>query len=311
MKNSRSLSRRSFLARSAGIASAGLAMPVILPNGVLTSQGQDSPNERIGIGMIGVGRRAQQLMHELPKGAQIVAIADINEKRMAELSEGKSWTVHPDYRKMLESADVDAVIVATPDHWHAFNAIHACQAGKDVYCEKPMTLTVREGRAMVEAARKHKRIVQTGSQQRSMQACRVGCELVRNGRAGKIHTIHGNNYPSPWTQTFPKQPVPEGLNWDMWLGQAPVRDYHIDIYTPRAKPGWISLQPYSGGEMTGWGSHGLDIMQWAIGMDESGPVEVWPEGEGLTCEVGFRYADGIVVKLDNKGPAGGGLFVGE
>ncbi|MDQ1257544.1 MAG: hypothetical protein QG656_2150, partial [Candidatus Hydrogenedentes bacterium] len=268
---------------------------------------------------IGVGRRAQQLMG-LPKGMQIVAISDVNAVRLKELTEQRDWKTYTDYREMLESKDIDAVVIATPDHWHALNSIHACQAGKDVYVEKPMTLTVAEGRAMVDAARKHGRIVQVGSQQRSMPECRLGCELVRNGRIGAIKLVHGANFPSPWDCDLPEQPVPEGLNWDVWCGQTEPRPYHIDLYLPRAdgrmdaqgRPlGWISFRPYSGGEMTGWGAHGLDIIQWALGYDESGPVEVWPEGEGLTCPVSFRYDNGVVVTLDGKGSGGGGLFEGE
>ena len=300
------LSRRAFLGRSARSIMLGSALPLILPSRVFGA------NERVGIGYIGVGRRARQLM-ELPKGMQIVAISDVNQNRLDEFKE-KGWKAYLDYRKMLESRDVDAVIVATPDHWHALNCIHACEAGKDVYCEKPMSLTVREGRAMVEAVRKNKRVFQTGSQQRSMEPCRFGCELVRNGRVGKVHTVHGNNYPSPWECTLPEQPVPKGLDWDMWLGQTPVRPYHEERYLPRVRgteAGWISFRPCSGGEMTGWGAHGLDIIQWALGMDETGPVEVWPEGEGLKCPVSFRYSGGVVLKLDDKGPAGGGLFVGD
>jgi predicted dehydrogenase len=310
MGKSKKVSRRGFLTQSTRLALAGVAAPCIIPSGVLASAGEPGANDRIGIGFIGVGRRAQQLMG-LPKGAEIVAISDVHQQRLDEVAKGKKYRTYKDYRKMLESSDVDAVIIATPDHWHALNSIHACQAGKDVYCEKPMSLTIREGRAMVEAVRKHKRIFQTGSQQRSMDACRFGCELVRNGRIGKIHTVHADNYPSPWECDLPPQPVPDGLDWDMWLGQTPLRPYHIDIYLPRAKPGWISFRPWSGGEMTGWGAHGLDLIQWALGMDESGPVELWPEGEGLKCPVTFRYANGIVVKLDGKGPHGGGLFVGD
>ena len=300
------LSRRAFLGCSARSIMLGGTLPLVLPARVFGA------NERVGIGYIGVGRRVRELMN-LTKGMQIVAISDLNQNRLDEFKD-KGWKAYSDYRKMLESREVDAVIVATPDHWHALNCIHACEAGKDVYCEKPMSLTVREGRAMVEAVRRNKRVFQTGSQQRSMEACRIGCELVRNGRIGKVHTVHGNNYPSPWECTLPEQPVPKGLDWDMWLGQTPVRPYHEELYLPRVRgteAGWISFRPYSGGEMTGWGAHGLDIIQWALGMDETGPVEVWPEGEGLKCPVSFRYADGVVLKLDDKGPAGGALFVGD
>jgi predicted dehydrogenase len=305
MKKKMFLSRRDFIGKGVIGFAAGLT---ILPSSVLASPG---PNEKVAVAFIGVGRRGQQLMGDLTQDARIVAISDLNEPRLEQLAAGKDWRTYTDYQKMLESKDIDAVLIATPDHWHALNSIHACMAGKDVYCEKPMTLTIREGRVMAQAVRKYNRVFQTGSQQRSMRECRIGCELVRNRRLGKITMIHGWNYPSPWNQEFPEQPVPNGLDWDEWLGMTPVRSYHTDIYTPRAKPGWISLQPYSGGEMTGWGAHGLDLIQWALGMDESGPVEVWPEGEGLECEVCYTYADGTPLRLDNKGPMGGALFVGD
>ena len=304
MTNTRQLSRRTFLGLS-----AGLSAPFFIPASVLAAPG---PNDRVLLGSIGVGRRGQQLMGDVTKDGQIIAIADVNQPRMARLvAKHPKWTAYPDYRKMLERKDIDGVIIATPDHWHALNSIHACMAGKDVYCEKPMTLTIHEGRVMVQAARKYKRVFQTGSQQRSMKANRFGCELVRNRRLGKITMIHGHNYPSPWRQKFDDQSIPEGLDWDMWHGPTQVREYNKDIYTPRANPGWISLHPYSGGEMTGWGAHGLDQIQWAMGMDESGPVEIWPEGEGLKCPIGFRYADGTPGRLDSKGPMGGAIFEGE
>ena len=230
---------------------------------------------------------------------------------------------------MLDSKDVDAVIVATPDHWHALPSIHACQAGKDVYCEKPLTLTVHEGRVMVDAARKYGRVVQTGSQQRSTPANDFACRLVREGHLGRVHTIIGHNFPSPWECALPAQAVPDGIDWDAWCGPTVPLPFHGDIYTPRANPGWISFRPYSGGEMTGWGAHGLDQVQCALGMDASGPVAVWTEGDPFepplykapesrargdaVCgqpSVSFRYANGEVLKLAD-GPPGGGAFIGE
>ena len=182
---------------------------------------------------------------------------------------------------------------------------------------------------MVEAVRKYKRVFQTGSQQRSHKANRYGCELVRNGRIGKIHTVIGANYPSPWECEMPAQPVPKGLDWDMWCGPVDPIAYNSDVCRPRAQPGWISFRAFSGGEMTGWGAHGLDQIQWALGMDESGPIEVWtegskfdppiyrkPEGRGRgenACrspKIFYRYKGGITLKLDNGNP-GGGIFVGE
>lgn len=309
MANVSKTTRRGFLKQT--LAAAGA--PLIITWGYRANAEKPTPNERIRIGYIGVGRRAQQLM-DLPLSMEIVAASDVNRKRLGEICDPKGWRKYSDYREMLAQADIDAVIIATPDHWHALHTVHACDAGKDVYIEKPMTLTVFEGRRMVEAARRNQRIVQTGSQQRSMKECRVGCEAIRNGRIGKIHTIHGSNYPSPWECTLGEQPVPDYLDWDAWCGQTEPRPFHEELYLPRVRgneAGWISFRPYSGGEMTGWGAHGLDIIQWSMGMDNAGPVEVWPEGEGLKCPVSFRYADGTTVLLDDKGPGGGALFEGE
>ncbi len=310
MQRKTQTTRRRFLAASATYGAGIVTLPTILPSTVLAGIG---PNETIGLGFIGVGRRGGSLMGAVPSDGRIVALADVSEDRLKAREAGrKNVRTYTDYRRMLESDDIDAVVIATPDHWHALNSIHACMAGKDVYCEKPMTLTIHEGRVMVKAVRKYKRVFQTGSQQRSMKESRIGCQLVRNRRLGKIQMIHGHNYPSPWDQYFPSESVPEGLDWETWCGMNEVRGYHEDIHRPRAKPGWISLYPYSGGEMTGWGSHGLDMIQWALGMDESGPVEVWPEGSrSMTCEVRYRYESNIELRLDNKGPAGGALFVGD
>jgi predicted dehydrogenase len=296
---------------------------------VLGTESVPPANERIGIGGIGIGRRGLQLFDELPTLGRIVAIADVNLPRAEKTAEPYKAAAYQDYRKLLERKDVDAIITATPDHWRAIVCIHACQAGKDIYAEKPMTLTIHEGRKIVEAVQKYKRVFQTGSQQRSMAANRLGCELVRNGRIGKVHTVIAANYPSPWECNFPGQPVPPGLDWDMWCGPTEPVPYHIDIYTPRARPGWISFRPYSGGEMTGWGAHGLDQIQWALGTDDTGPVEIWTEGPRFNpptytepesrargekiCsqpKVFFKYANGIVVKFDN-GPPGGAIFIGE
>ncbi len=305
MTNKSFITRRSFIKRG-----SGSALAVTAP--MLVSEKVWGANDTVGLGVIGPGRRGQQLMGDFSRtqGSQFVAISDVNKKRMDKVAAGKDWKTYQDYRDLLEDKDVDAVIVATPDHWHALNSIHACMAGKDVYVEKPMTLTIAEGRAMVKAARKNERIVQCGSQQRSMTNCRIGCELVRNEVFGKVKVVHGANYESPWDQPFSSYPVPEGLDWDMWLGPAEKRGYHPDIYTPRAKPGWISIMPYSGGEVTGWGAHGIDIMQWALGTVKSGPVEIWTEGSyrDLYRPVHMRYEDGVEVRMDNKGPAGGGFF---
>jgi predicted dehydrogenase len=181
---------------------------------------------------------------------------------------------------------------------------------------------------MVDAARKHQRVFQVGTQRRSSLKHRVACRLVREGRIGRVQTVVCPNYPSPWECKFPEQPVPEGLDWNTWCGQTEPVPYHADIYIQRSNPGWISVRPYSGGEMTGTGAHGIDLIQWALGTDHTGPVEVRPEGgklEPLTYlapesrsrgnahtsqgrAVTFRYAEGTTLKLAG-GPLGG-LFTG-
>jgi predicted dehydrogenase len=325
--NRERMSRRRFV-HGCAAAGAGLVMPYVIPSHVLAGEGRPGANDRIGVGYIGVGRRAAQLMN-LPDEGQMVAVADCNRPRADEVAAKRNCEAHYDYHELLARDDIDAVVVASPDHWHTLHCIDACQAGKDVYCEKPMTLTIREGRQLVQAVRKYGRVFQTGSQQRSMAPNRQGCELIRNGRLGKVHTVLGANYATPWECALPEQPVPEGIDWDAWCGQTDVVPYNKDIYTPRANPGWISFRPWSGGEMTGWGAHGLDQVQWALGMDESGPVEVWTEGPAFApptykmpgsrgdgnsiCEkptVLFRYADGTVLKLGG-GPGGGAVFISD
>jgi len=322
-------SRRSFLERGAAAAGA-IGVPYLIPAGVLAAPERPGANERIGVGYIGAGRRARQLMG-LPKDGQFVAVADVNPKRAEEVAKARQCRAFHDYRKLLDCKDVHAVFVATPDHWHVLHSLQACQAGKDVYCEKPLGLTIREGRLLVQAVRKYGRVLQTGSQRRSMAGHRLGCELVRNGVAGKIHTVLIANYPSPWECKLPSQPVPEGLDWDQWCGPTEPVPYHEDIYIQRSKPGWISFRPYSGGEMTGTGAHGFDQIHWALDMDHTGPVEVWCEGGKMptltysepesakrgntACSAGrrvrFRYANGIEVRLEEGESAAGAAFIGD
>ncbi len=321
--------RRHFLRQGVAAGTAMVAAPYFIPRHVLAAPDRPGANDRIGLGGIGIGRQGSGVIRNAGGQGRVVAIADVHLPRAHKTADAFKAEAYQDYRKLLERKDVDAIVTATPDHWRALVCIHACQAEKDIYAEKPMTLTIREGRLMVQAVRRYKRVFQTGSQQRSQAQNRFGCELVRNGRIGKIHTVIGHNYPSPWECALPAQPVPDGLDWDMWCGPAELVPYHVDLYTPRANPGWISFRPYSGGEMTGWGAHGLDQIQWALGMDESGPVEVWTEGPKFdpptyaepesrdrgnkTCSapmVYYRYANGVTLKLDN-GNAGGGIFIGE
>ncbi len=331
MTRTSKLSRREFLHRSATAGAVAVAAPYFIPSGVLAANGQPGANDRIGIGVIGPGRQGGGLLASAggSKLARIVAIADVNLPRARQAAAKYKAEAYKDYRQLLERKDVDAVITATPEHWRALTCIHACQAGKDVYAEKPMTLTIREGRLMVEATRKYGRVFQCGSQQRSQIQNHVGCHLVRSGLVGKIAKVIAYNYQSPWECGLPAQPAPEGLDWDLWCGPTEPAPFHAELYIPRGKPGWLSFRPYSGGEMTGWGAHGFDQIQCALGMDNTGPVEVWV-GEGkfepptytapessdrgnklcAVPKVFFRYANGTEVELAN-GPRGGGVFIGE
>ncbi|WP_205880881.1 Gfo/Idh/MocA family protein [Limisphaera ngatamarikiensis] len=328
----RGVSRRTFLRRGVVAAAAAWGLPQILPRSVLGAPGRPGPNEQIGIGFIGMGRQAGNLLQgllRLPE-ARIVAVADVNLPRAQAVTSKHGGEAYQDFRRLLDRKDVDAIITATPEHWRAYICISACQAGKDVYAEKPVSLTIRDGRLIVQAARKYNRVFQVGSQQRSMWIDIEACNALRRGDWGKIQKVLYMNYPTPWECALPEQKIPDGLDWDMWCGPTPVVPYNEDLYLPRANPGWLSFRPYSGGEMTGWGSHGFDMIQMALGMDDSGPVEVWIEGEKLVppvytkpepkdrgdricsqARVFFRYANGVVLEPseDPKPPGFGAIFI--
>lgn len=333
------VSRRVFLKRSAQVATATVAAPCFLPS---CSSGV---NEKIQIGIIGLGRRFHEVINPIPKDRfAIVAFCDVYDTRLesAKTKFNKDAATYKDYRDMLVADDIDAVVVSAPDHWHALLAIEACKAGKDVYVEKPLALTIAEGRAMVKAARETGRIMQVGTQQRSRDVCMQGCQAVLDHTIGKVTEVHCANYPSPWDCDIAEaEEVPKGLDWSTWLGQTPPRPYHQEIYNvgpnagkyPDGRPrGWPNYKCWSGGVMTAWGAHGLDTVMWALGKQRSGTIEIcpertdetvpvrfllmtltdnsWKEGHALTCPVHFKYADGTKIHLDGKGPGFGGLFVG-
>jgi predicted dehydrogenase len=268
-------------------------------------------NDRIVVGVIGVGNRGNLLIDQLPEPGAIAALSDCFLARCEDActKRTRKWDVYQDYRRVLDRKDIDAVIVATTDHGRVLPCIHACQAGKDVYAEKPLTLYIAEGRELVNAARKYKRIVQVGTQQRSMEMNQMACRLVRTGGLGKIKLVQGCNYrrsvPVP---DMPQEPVPEKLNWDTWLGQTPLRPYNQKLQT-----GWMAYSDYSGGEITNWGAHGLDQIQWALGMDGTGPTELWPLEDSSKDAIAFRYANGVEVHLDlpEDNLMGGGRFICE
>ncbi len=268
-------------------------------------------NDRIRIGVIGAGNRSGLLIDQLPEEAEVVSIADCFLERCeaARAKRQARWRIHQDYRRLLDEKDVDGVIASTTDHARVLVSIHACQAGKDIYAEKPLTLYVAEGRALVNAVREHNRILQVGSQQRSMAMNQLACTFVRNGGLGKLHFVQGACYPSSRpAPPLPEEPKPDTLNWDVWLNQTPARPYNKKLHLS-----WMAWREYSGGEMTNWGAHGLDQIQSALGTDETGPVEFWPLADSLPGALAFRYANGIVVRLELPpgDVMGGAVFVGE
>jgi predicted dehydrogenase len=306
------LSRRQLLTYGAVGVAGAVAVPYVIPSGVVAAVGKPGANERLTIGVIGMGRRGNLLIDQLPEQGQIAAVADcfLTQCHKAAEKRKAKWRIHQDCRKLLDEKDIDAVMVATPDHGRVLVCIRACQAGKDIYAEKPLTLCIHEGRVLVEAARKYQRVVQVGSQQRCMAMNQCACEFVRNGSLGKNLRVKAINYPGPQLCTgLPKQSTPKGADWDMWLGQAEFRPYNDELWLTDS---WKKWRDYSGGQMTNWGAHGVDQIQCALGMDDTGPVEIWPVTPGRNGKVSFRYANGVQVDMElEHGPEGGAIFIGE
>ncbi len=305
--------RRQFLRATGAVAASAIGAPLIIPRSALSAPGKPGANDRITVGAIGVGGRGTLLLDQLPEEAQLVALCDCNLPR-AEAFKAKrqgAWPVHQDYRAILDRKDIDAVVVATGEFQRVLPCIEAAAAGKDIYAEKPLTLYINEGRALVDAVRRHGRVLQVGSQQRSMAMNRVACELVRSGGLGKLLEVRAIAYtgaeetPSPLPA---EQPVPAGLDWNMWLNQAAFRPFNSDWM------GWMRWRDFGGGEMTNWGAHGVDQIQWALGMDDSGPQDLRPLSPGPHGQVSMVYPNGVEVKFviePGHGPMGGAIFVCE
>jgi predicted dehydrogenase len=272
-------------------------------------------NDRITLGFIGVGTQNRGHLRSFLGNAdvQVVAVCDVvaerrdDAKRIAEERYGKEskgdykgCTAYGDFRELLARKDIDAVVIATPDHWHAIPCILAARAGKHIYCEKPLTHNVAEGRRIVDEVAKANIIFQTGSQQRSEFGgrFRTAVELVRNGRIGKVHTIHIGIGDPAIPCDLPEEPVPAGTDWDFWLGPAPKRGYN-SVLCPRGVhrhfPLWRNFQEYAGGGVADFGAHHYDIAQWALDMDNSGPVKVEPPERDAKRGLKLTYANGVVM----------------
>ncbi|MEW6237581.1 MAG: Gfo/Idh/MocA family oxidoreductase [Candidatus Omnitrophota bacterium] len=318
--------RRYFLKTSAALFGA----PFIVP---CTALAAPAPSDKVVMGFIGVGGRGTDLLKAFSRldAAQPAAVCDVRHERReaakAHVDErypkgvtknGEGCAMYEDFNELLARKDIDAVCIATPDHWHVLCGIAAAKAGKDMYIEKPLSLTIAEGRAMCEAVKNHNRIFQFGTQQRSDNRFRLACELVRNKRLGALRTIEVG---SPYSGTLgdqPVMPVPEGFNYNVWLGPAPEKPYTENrVVTPY----WYYISDYTIGYVSGWGVHHVDIGQWGNGTDDTGPIEIEGEGEfpkeGL-CDTAtawdmmLTYANGVKMRFaDEKKVKHGVKFIGD
>jgi predicted dehydrogenase len=272
------LTRRRFLK----LAGAGLAVPYLIPARALGANGQPGANERLTVAMIGIGGMGSAHLRNLKffQGEGVVniaAVCDVDEKRLtAALDEvGPGVTSYRDYRYILERKDVDAVIFATPDHWHAVHCVHACESGKHVYVEKPSSVTVAEGQAMVAAARKHNRVVQVGSQARSAKPAHDACQFIRNGMLGRVHTVTCWHSLNPVGGTEPDSNPPPNLDWDLWLGPLPWRPYN-PAYCPGSFRWFLES---GGGVIRDRGAHCFSVIRWCLDADQQSPETIEATGK--------------------------------
>jgi len=291
-----------------------------------------APSERINVGAIGVGRISRG--HDLPAifkydGARVIAVCDLDANR-AELGRqlvtetytkklGKPYDavkVYHEYHDLLANKDIDAVVISTPDHQHAIVAATAVRAGKDVYLQKPASLTIAEGRYLSNAVQASGRILQIGSQQRSWKQFHRACELVRNGRIGEVKHVEIGLPGDPAGGDATPMPVPKGFNYDAWLGSTPVAPYTVDRVMPQEgfdRPGWLRMEQFGAGMITGWGAHHVDTAHWGMNTEYTGPVEIWGTAEfpksGLWDVHGkflthARYANGVTMDISGDFPNG-------
>lgn len=284
------MKRRHFLRNTVAGAAGTMILPTIVPSSVF---GKNAPSNKINIAQIGCGRIARG--HDLAETmeydvARVIAVCDVDRNRMADGKKlvedfyskklGEKYMdvkMYEDYREMLLNKDIDAVMISTPDHWHSQPAIEAALAGKDIYLQKPTSLTVEEGRQLSDIVHRQGVILQVGTQQRSSPQFRVAAELVRNGRIGKLHTVKVGLPGDPSGPEAPEMPVPDGLNYDMWLGSTPKVPYtEIGVHPQKGygRPGWLRLEQYGAGMITGWGQHHFDSAAWGMDTEYTGPISV-------------------------------------
>ena len=327
------MNRRNFvknsLKASAATTMAVTGFPTIVPASVI---GKNAPSNKINIGAIGVGRisREHDMKETLPfDQARIMAVCDVDSKRLADgkkyvndyyaAKTGKPYdgvTMYDDHRALLQNKDIDAVLISTPDHSHAYLGIHAVEAGKDVYLQKPASLTITEGRALSNAVHRTGRILQIGSQQRSSTQFRYAAELVRNGRIGDLKTVYVGLPGDPGGDEEPEMPIPKNLNYDAWLGSTPNVYYTEKRVHPQndySRPGWLRMEQFGAGMITGWGAHHVDCAHWGMDTEYTGPIEIsghadFPKSglwnvHGLFQTEGV-YANGVKMIISNEIPNG-------
>ena len=330
------MERRNFIKKTSVASATTFLAPTILPSGIF---GKTTANKKINIGQIGCGRIARD--HDMPgvmqyDNARLIAVCDVDSKRMKDakilvetyynkkLGSNKVVDVkmYGDYKELLENKDIDAVVISTPDHWHAQPAIEAALAGKDIYLQKPTSLTVEEGRVLSDIIQEKGTILQVGTQQRSMAQFRVAAELVRNGRIGKLHTVKVGLPGDPSGPEASKMPVPSNLNYEMWLGQTPLMDYtEIGVHPKEgySRPGWLRIEQFGAGMITGWGQHHYDSAAWGMDTELTGPVSVQAVAEfpksGLWNVHGdfmskAEYENGITMYTSSGGYTNGIKYIG-
>jgi hypothetical protein len=316
--------RREFLCQ-AGRLSTAAALPWIVPARSIGGQTSTSPSERIAVALIGHGAMGSGHLHRLvgDREVQVLAVCDVDRVRREEAKKRvdetyaarasggqyKGCTAYNDYRELLARPDLDAVVIATPDHWHTLQSIHAVEAGKDVYCEKPVSLNVQEGRRLVETVRRYGRVFQTGTQYRSISTIRKVCEFVRAGGLGKVKSVFtlwgkigrrlGVDSYAPLSFALPAEPVPDGLDWDLWVGPAPWQPYN-NAYHRNPSPGvvpWAFSEDFGAAAVTWYHSHAADVIQYALGVENSGPVEFIHPSSGMYPTLTCRYANGTLLHL--------------
>jgi len=316
--------RRDFLKTTLG---APFAAPYLIPSTVLAAPGRPAANDRIRVGLVGSGHRSRDLTKESPPDLELVAVSDCDPRQITGYLEAvkdvpqsivaPNCRRYQDYREMFDKEHLDGVFVATTTHARALICIHAMQAGLDVYAEKPLALTIQEGQYLVRAERKYRRVVQVGTQQRSLAINNFGSDLVRDGAIGKVHTVICPNFIGPEIRgELPSQPVPAGMNWDMWCNQTELIPFSSKLHPGLGR--WGRYRDYDGGGLgwgvTGWGAHAFDQVQRALGTDGTVPEAAWPTGPGPNAPVTMRYPNGTLLKLllpKGQGPGLGAIFVGD